>query len=68
MQIRRGSKARDDVERAADHPFEHRLHARGEDGLGEGERIVVRANFLIDSESNLRSALGAFAPPAAKTQ
>jgi Cu(I)/Ag(I) efflux system membrane fusion protein len=41
---------------------------RIEDGLGEGERIVVRANFLIDSESNLRSALGAFAPPAAKTQ
>lgn len=41
---------------------------RVEDGLGEGERIVVRANFLIDSESNLRSALGAFAPPAAKTQ
>jgi len=40
---------------------------RIDDGLGEGERIVVRANFLIDSESNLRSALGAFAPPAAKT-
>ncbi|HYG84798.1 MAG TPA: efflux RND transporter periplasmic adaptor subunit [Azospirillum sp.] len=29
-------------------------------GLEEGERVVVRANFLIDSESNLRAALGAF--------
>ena len=29
-------------------------------GLKEGERVVVRANFLIDSESNLRAALGAF--------
>jgi Cu(I)/Ag(I) efflux system membrane fusion protein len=30
-------------------------------GLAEGERVVVRANFLIDSESNLRAALGGFA-------
>ncbi|MDR6774776.1 MULTISPECIES: efflux RND transporter periplasmic adaptor subunit [unclassified Azospirillum] len=29
-------------------------------GLEEGERVVVRANFLIDSESNLRAALSAF--------
>ncbi|PWC34937.1 efflux RND transporter periplasmic adaptor subunit [Azospirillum sp. TSO22-1] len=29
-------------------------------GLDEGERVVVRANFLIDSESNLRAALGSF--------
>lgn len=34
-----------------------------EDGLAEGERVVVRANFLIDSESNLKAALAAFAPP-----
>lgn len=33
-----------------------------EDGLAEGERVVVRANFLIDSESNLKAALAAFAP------
>lgn len=35
-------------------------------GLSEGERIVVRGNFLIDAESNLRAALAAFtaAPPA----
>ena len=29
-------------------------------GLEEGERVVVRANFLIDSESNLRATLSAF--------
>lgn len=29
-------------------------------GLEDGERVVVRANFLIDSESNLRAALSAF--------
>ncbi|HSO06173.1 MAG TPA: efflux RND transporter periplasmic adaptor subunit [Pelomicrobium sp.] len=34
------------------------------EGLGEGERVVVAANFLIDAESNLRAALGAFTPPA----
>lgn len=28
------------------------------DGLAEGEEIVVAANFLIDAESNLKSALG----------
>lgn len=28
-------------------------------GLKEGERVVASANFLIDAESNLRSALGA---------
>ena len=36
------------------------------DGLSEGERIVTTGNFLIDAESNLRAALGAFAPPAAQ--
>ncbi len=37
---------------------------RIDEGVAEGERVVVRANFLIDSESNLRAALGAFAPAA----
>ncbi|MBL8664695.1 MAG: efflux RND transporter periplasmic adaptor subunit, partial [Candidatus Odyssella sp.] len=27
------------------------------EGLGEGEKVVVAANFLIDAESNLKSAL-----------
>ncbi len=39
-------------------------YVRIDDGLDEGERVVTRANFLIDSESNLRAALGAFAPAA----
>ncbi|MEO5333602.1 MAG: efflux RND transporter periplasmic adaptor subunit [Magnetococcus sp. YQC-5] len=30
------------------------------DGLKEGEKVVVRANFLIDAEANLRAALGHF--------
>jgi len=34
-------------------------------GLQAGEQVVVSANFLIDAESNLRAALGAFNPPAA---
>lgn len=34
-------------------------------GLKAGERIVTSANFLIDSESQLQAALGAFAPPPA---
>jgi Cu(I)/Ag(I) efflux system membrane fusion protein/cobalt-zinc-cadmium efflux system membrane fusion protein len=32
-------------------------------GLKSGERIVTSANFLIDSESQLQAAMGAFAPP-----
>ncbi|MBI4356508.1 MAG: efflux RND transporter periplasmic adaptor subunit [Gammaproteobacteria bacterium] len=28
------------------------------DGVAEGERVVVSANFLIDAESNLKAALG----------
>jgi Cu(I)/Ag(I) efflux system membrane fusion protein len=32
-------------------------------GVTEGERIVVSGNFLVDAESNLRTALAAFAPP-----
>jgi Cu(I)/Ag(I) efflux system membrane fusion protein len=30
------------------------------EGLSEGENVVVRANFLIDAESNLKAALGGF--------
>ncbi|CCG40089.1 efflux RND transporter periplasmic adaptor subunit [Magnetospirillum molischianum] len=30
------------------------------DGVAEGEKVVVRANFLIDAESNLRAALQSF--------
>lgn len=30
------------------------------DGVGEGDLVVVAANFLIDAESNLKSALQAF--------
>jgi membrane fusion protein, copper/silver efflux system len=32
-------------------------------GLKVGERVVTSANFLVDSESQLQAALGAFAPP-----
>jgi Cu(I)/Ag(I) efflux system membrane fusion protein len=43
---------------------------RGEDyveileGLKEGERVVVAGNFLLDSESNLKAALGGLGKPA----
>ena len=30
------------------------------DGVQAGEQVVTRANFLIDAESNLKSALGSF--------
>jgi len=33
------------------------------EGLKPGERVVTSANFLIDSESQLQAALGAFSPP-----
>ncbi|MFN3842523.1 MAG: efflux RND transporter periplasmic adaptor subunit [Rehaibacterium terrae] len=32
------------------------------DGLRAGERVVTRANFLIDAESNLRAAIAGLAP------
>jgi membrane fusion protein, copper/silver efflux system len=32
-------------------------------GLKPGERVVTSANFLVDSESQLQAALGAFVPP-----
>ena len=52
-------------------PREVQLGAHGDgayevlQGLQAGEQVVVSANFLIDAESNLRAALGAFNPPAA---
>lgn len=38
-------------------------------GLSEGEKVVVRANFLVDSESRLRASLAALSapPPAASS-
>lgn len=60
-------------------PREVKLGARSDgyvevlQGVREGEQVVVRANFLIDAESNLRGALGSFgqhdsqAAPAADT-
>jgi Cu(I)/Ag(I) efflux system membrane fusion protein/cobalt-zinc-cadmium efflux system membrane fusion protein len=33
-------------------------------GVKAGERIITSANFLVDSESQLQAAMGAFAPPA----
>jgi Cu(I)/Ag(I) efflux system membrane fusion protein len=53
-------------------PRDVKLGARGDghvavlEGLKEGERVVVRANFLIDAESNLRAALQAFTAPEGK--
>jgi Cu(I)/Ag(I) efflux system membrane fusion protein len=56
-------------------PREVNLGTQGKDyvevleGVGEGEKVVVSANFLIDSESNLKAALGSFggqAPAAAE--
>ena len=37
------------------------------EGVQEGERVVVGANFLIDAESNLRAALQAFTAPEGKS-
>ncbi len=47
-------------------PREVRLGMRSDsyvevlDGILEGERVVVAANFLIDAESNLKAAVGGF--------
>jgi multidrug efflux pump subunit AcrA (membrane-fusion protein) len=47
-------------------PRDVKLGSRGEgfvevlSGVKDGESVVTRANFLIDSESNLRSALSGF--------
>ena len=51
-------------------PREIKLGQRGDgyaevlQGVAEGEMVVVRANFLIDAESNLRAALGGFGTSA----
>ena len=37
-------------------------HVEIVEGLERGERVVVAANFLLDSESNLKAALGGFSP------
>jgi Cu(I)/Ag(I) efflux system membrane fusion protein len=36
------------------------------EGIAEGEKIVVSANFLIDAESNLKAALSALTPAEAQ--
>lgn len=38
------------------------------EGLQQGDRIVVSANFLIDAESNLKAALKAFTSDASKPE
>jgi Cu(I)/Ag(I) efflux system membrane fusion protein len=38
------------------------------EGLVAGERVVTRANFLIDSESRLRASLAEMAPEATAPQ
>lgn len=51
-----------------------KLGLRGQDkvevleGLKEGDKVVVAANFLIDAESNLKAALGSFSDGDAKDQ
>ena len=60
VQVAEGRFAPRDVivgERTAD-----RIELR--EGVQEGEIVVVSANFLIDAESNLQSALDGMAPPA----
>jgi Cu(I)/Ag(I) efflux system membrane fusion protein len=50
-------------------PRDIKVGARGDgfvsvlEGVNEGERVVVRANFLIDAESNMRAALQSFTAP-----
>jgi len=36
------------------------------EGVGEGDRVVTSANFLIDAESNLKAALKSLAPETGK--
>lgn len=53
-------------------PREVKLGQRGDgrvaisEGVAEGDRVVVSANFLIDAESNLKAALSGLNPPQAK--
>lgn len=50
-------------------PVEVELGSRADDdfivkkGLSAGQKVVSSANFLIDSESQLQAALGAYVPP-----
>jgi Cu(I)/Ag(I) efflux system membrane fusion protein len=39
-------------------------HVEVVDGLREGDRIVTRANFLLDAESNLQTALTSLTSPS----
>ena len=49
-------------------PREVKLGARSDEyvevreGIAAGDAVVIAANFLIDAESNLKAALGGFAP------
>jgi len=53
-------------------PREVKLGRRGDgvvainEGVVEGDRVVISANFLIDAESNLKAALSGLNPPEAK--
>jgi Cu(I)/Ag(I) efflux system membrane fusion protein len=55
-------------------PREVKLGARDDhrvavqEGVREGEPVVVAANFLIDAESNLKAALGGFGTPEAQAR
>ena len=60
------------LDRGEGEPHEVKLGRRGDgmvaiiEGVSEGDRVVVSANFLIDAESNLKAALSGFAQPEAK--
>jgi Cu(I)/Ag(I) efflux system membrane fusion protein len=53
-------------------PRDVKIGERGEgmaeimEGVAEGDRVVVAANFLIDAESNLKAALSALTPAEAQ--
>jgi Cu(I)/Ag(I) efflux system membrane fusion protein len=53
-------------------PRDVKVGLRGEgfteirEGIAEGDRVVVAANFLIDAESNLKAALRDLTPPEAR--
>ena len=53
-------------------PRDVKIGLRGEgfteirEGIAEGDRVVVAANFLIDAESNLKAALRGLTPPEAQ--
>ncbi|ABA06377.1 Secretion protein HlyD [Nitrobacter winogradskyi Nb-255] len=53
-------------------PRDVKIGLRGEglteirEGIAEGDRVVVAANFLIDAESNLKAALRGLTPPEAR--